>query len=283
MFGVVVNYFATENYPPSVKQSAKFAVSLLKNCQEVTSIVLVDGSDNPDIELKNYCEHLGIIYGHSGERMSFGEAYNYGVGMLKEDWIALMASDIYVYPYTFSEFRNFIDKYPNLRIGCLIPYLTRCDLPIQQSYQFSQKDDCYASIMTLNLNVFKKDVFEKVGGINTKYTGNFNDIDLALKLKEIGCDIFLVAGASSVVHYGRLTLQHGSSVDGNYDYKQFYDDHPEMYLSGGFWNLSIDKFIRHPILKFLYRLNARFGRNPENKKQRLAWVLRQVPALQKIK
>jgi len=281
MFGVVVNYFSQENYPPSVKESAKFAASLLKNCPEVTTIVLADGSSQVDPELKSYCESIGIQYGHSGTTMSFGEAYNYGVSLLTEDWVVLMASDIYIYPDTFTAFHKFIKNHPDLNIGCLIPYLTKCDLAIQQASQSSRKYDCYASIMSFNLNVFRKDVFKKTGGLCKRYSGNFNDIDMCMKLNEMGLDIFMV-GEAYVVHYGSLTLRHGSSVDGNFDYQQFYADYPQMYRSGGLWNLRIDHFLRHPLLKILYRLNARFGRDAQRRKARLEWVLKLVPSLQKI-
>jgi GT2 family glycosyltransferase len=281
MFGVVVNYFSKETHPSSVKQSAKFAVSLLKNCSEVTSIVLVDGSAKSDLEMKSYCESLDINYAHSGTTMSFGEAYNYGVSLLSEDWIALMASDIYVYPNTFTAFCKFIENHPALNIGCLIPYLTKCDLPVQQASQYSTRSDCYASIMSFNLNVFKKDIFEKTGGLCTTYSGNFNDIDMCLKLQNLNLDIFLV-GDANVVHYGSLTLRHGTTVDNKFDYQQFYADHPELYLSGGLWNLRINQFLRNPILKLLYRLNSRFGRDPHKRKARLDWVLRLVPSWQKI-
>jgi hypothetical protein len=52
MFGVVVNYFHREGYPQSVQESARLALSLLKNCPEVTSIILADGSSqvNRDAE-----------------------------------------------------------------------------------------------------------------------------------------------------------------------------------------------------------------------------------------
>lgn len=281
MFGVVVNYFGTESHPPSVKQSAKFALSLLKNCQNVTSIILSDGSSFRDEELQNYCQSLGVKYAHAGKSMSFGEAYNYGVDMLNEDWVATLASDIYVYPNTFSVFRKFIANYQDLKIGCLIPYLSRCDLPIQEAFQFSKKEDCYASIMSLNFNIFNRKTFKKLGGFCTRYSGNFNDIDMCVKLQEMGLDIFLV-GEAYVLHYGSLTLRHGTNVDAKSDYKQFYADYPNLYLTGGLWNLGIDQFIRHPILKFLYRITARFGRNPQNKAERIKWVLRQVPSWQKI-
>jgi GT2 family glycosyltransferase len=282
MFGVVVNYFFKEGYPSSVEASVRFALTLLKNCPEVTSIVLADGSAKINQNLKQYCELLSINYAHAGRQMSFGEAYNYGVSLLNEKWVAIMASDIYVYPDTFSKFRKFIENYKDLNIGCLIPYLSRCDLPLQQTSQFAKKTDSYASLMSFNLNVFKKEVFEKVGGMTTQYSGNFNDIDMSLKLKQLGLDIFLVGG-SNVIHYGALTLRHGTNVDAKSDYEKFYEDHPEMYLPGGLWNLKVDQLLKHPILKLLYRLNVRFGRNPHQKQKRIRWVLRLIPSLQQIR
>jgi GT2 family glycosyltransferase len=280
MFGVVVNYFFKEGYPLSVEQSAKFTLSLLKNCQEVTTIILVDGSAQPDENFQKFCESLGIKYAHNGRSMSFAEAYNYGVSLLNEEWVVTMASDIYVYPDSFSRFSKFIETYPDLNIGCLIPYLSRCDLPIQQTAQFSKRPDAYASLMTFNMNVFKKEVFEKIGGMTTKYSGNFNDIEMALQLKEMGLDIFLVGG-SNVLHYGSLTLRHGTNVNAKNDYKQFYENHPEMRRGGGIWNLKADALFKSPILKLLYRLIAKFDKDPK-RQDRIRWVLRLVPTFQEI-
>jgi GT2 family glycosyltransferase len=55
---------------------------------------------------------------------------------------------------------------------------------MQRTSQTAKKEACYAPIMSFNLNVFPRDVFEKIGGLSTNYTGNFNDIDMSLKLKK---------------------------------------------------------------------------------------------------
>jgi glycosyltransferase involved in cell wall biosynthesis len=280
MFGVVVNYFHREGYPQSVQESARLALSLLKNCPEVTSIILADGSSQVNTDFKEYCEALNIKYVHAGKMLSFGEAYNHGAGMLSEDWIVTMASDIYVYPKTFSKFRIFIEEnHGHLSIGCLIPYLSRCDLPMQQTSQTAKNYSCYAPIMSFNLNIFPRDVFEKIGGLSTNYTGNFNDIDMSIKLKRMGLDIFLVS--TDVHHYGRLTLQHGSNVDGRADWKQFYLDYPELKCNSLPWNLKLDEFLRHPILKMVYRLSS-IVPNQALKKNLSLWVYKMIPVLQRV-
>jgi GT2 family glycosyltransferase len=284
MFGVAVNYFSTKDHPPSVKESARFAVALLKNCPEVTSIILVDGSAERDPELQNYCESINIKYEHCGKTMSFAEAYNYGVSMLPEEWICTMASDIYVFPDTFTKFRNFIEKYPNLSIGCIIPYLSRCDLPLQRTSQASQRFNCYFPIMSFNLNIFPRHIFKEIGGLSHRYSGNFNDIDTTIKLKKLGLSVFLVD--TYVHHYGRLTLRHGTNVNARSDWEQFYNDYPELKCDSDLWNLRLDYFLIHPMLKFIYqvthRSNLRIIRSKSMRKSIVTWIYEIIPRWQKI-
>jgi GT2 family glycosyltransferase len=280
MFGVVVNYFAKPDHPTSVKESAKFAVSLLKNCPEVNSVILVDGSSEVDTEFQNYCESIGVNYQHAGKQMSFAEAYNYGVNLLSEEWIVTMASDIYVFPETFTNFKNFIEKNQDLQIGCLIPYLSRCDLPIQRTAHNFQKFSCYAPIMSYNLNVFPKAVFQKIGGLSTKYSGNFNDIDTSIKLKEMGLNIFMLN--SYVHHYGRLTLRHGSNVDARGDWQQFYTDYPELKCNSDLWNIRLDKFLRHPLLKIVFLMNLKV-KNKDLRTKINTWIYDNISNYQRVK
>ncbi|MFB2835371.1 glycosyltransferase family 2 protein [Floridanema evergladense] len=279
MFGVTVNHFYKENYPPFVKQSTKFAASLLKNCPEVTTVIVIDGSATEDEELRNYCESIGINYLHGGKILSFAEAYNLGVSQLTESWVVTMASDIYVYPTTFTTFREFIETHKDKEIGCLIPYLSRCDFPVQRTTQNQQRYSCYSPIMSLNMNVFPKDVYEKSGGISTNYTGNFNDVDLTLKLQKMGLNIFLVD--NYVQHYGRLTLRHGTNVDAHSDWKIFYADYPELKGNSELWSLRLDKFLRHPILKLVFRIAMKV-KNKELRNKLHNWVYDMIPVLQKV-
>jgi GT2 family glycosyltransferase len=276
MFGVALNYFSKPQYPPSVKQSAKFALSLLKNCPEVTSVILVDGSKDVDKELCQYCVSLGFTYKHTGKILSFAEGYNLGISLLKEDWVVTMASDIYVYPNTFYRFRQFIENHKELTIGCLIPHLSKCDFPLQtKGYAHS----CYSPLMTLNLNVFPRSVFEKIGGISTEYTGNFNDVDTVLKLKQLGLNIFLVDTNAS--HYGRLTTQQGSNTSTLADKNLFYSNFPALKSDNGLWNLRIDKFIKNPLLKLAFLL---FPKIPFNflRNRLLSFSYTMIYILQKV-
>ena len=210
MFGVTVNHFRKADHPISVQQSTKFALSLLKNCDEVTTIVVIDSSEQYDPDLDDFCRSINASYYHYGKILSFAEAYNRGVALLGEEWVVTMASDIYVLPDTFSLFENFIRTHPNTPIGCLVPYLSTSDYPLQEGSRLKKRQSCYAGIMTYNLNVFPKSVFESIGGLSTEYSGNFNDIETSLQLKGMKLEVILVD--SFAYHYGRMTLQHGSAL-----------------------------------------------------------------------
>jgi GT2 family glycosyltransferase len=279
-FGVVVNYFSKKTHPISVKYSAKFALSLLKNCPEVSEIVLSDGSAEQDDELSCFCDSLEIKYVHSGKMMSFAEGYNYGVEHLTEDWIATMASDIYVTPTTFTAIMQFITENEKLNVGCLIPYLSKSDLPTQQFSTSFFSRDCFAPGMTFNLNIFKKNVFEELGGMTREYSGNFNDFEMWLKLKEIGLGVYLV-GNSYAMHYGQLTLTYGSNTNAIKDREQFYKKHPYLLEEGSFFNMRIDKFFQSRILKYLYGFKSLLPSTRRN--MYIVSLLKILPVLQKIK
>lgn len=279
MFGVAINYFSKEGYPPSVKQSVKFSVSLLLACPEVTSIVLVDGSLEEDPELRNYCGCLGIAYMHSGRALSFAEGYNLGVREFREQWVVTMASDIYVYPNTFANFRCFILKHSNLPIGCLIPYMSSSDLPMQGRLRSKPLYDCFAPLMTFNLNVFPRHVFNLLGGLTSEYSGNYNDVETTLRLKDLGLEVFLVG--AYVQHYGRLTVQHGSNVDFVADRGRFFQRHPELECNGALWDLRLSRLLRHPVLKLLDSLSFKV-KHPQLRKLVSMGIHRMIPFLQRV-
>ncbi|OCT10701.1 hypothetical protein A8709_22965 [Paenibacillus pectinilyticus] len=278
-FGVVVNYFSKDSHPISVKYSAMFALSLLKNCPEVREIVLSDGSEIPDNDLSSFCESIEIKYLHSGRMMSFAEGYNYGVEHLTEDWIATMASDIYVTPTTFTAIDRFIWKNGDLNIGCLIPYLSRSDLPTQQFSSSYFSRDCESPGMTFNLNIFKKDVYKKLDGMTREYSGNFNDIEMWLKLKEKGLNVYLV-GSSYAVHYGQLTLTYGSNTNVNNDKEKFYKKHPQLFEKGSFFDMRMDEFFQSRILKYLYKFKMLLP--TAKRKMYIILLLKILPVLQKM-
>ena len=280
MFGVVVNTFLTDEHPPSVELSVQFAVSLVLNCPEVSSVVLVDGSARPSDTLGRFCARLGVRYHHAGRPLAFAEAYNQGAASLGEEWIALMASDVYVLPGTFADFRRFIEADPGRPIGCLIPYLSQSDFPVQEGTAGRPRTACRVPAMTLNLNVFRREVFESMGGLSEAYSGNFNDLDLSLRLKEAGLDTFLVDAYAH--HYGSLTLRYGTNTRFLQDAEVFFAAHPDLRAERGLWNVRFDRLLESRRLRVLYRA-ATVVPSDTVRSRLLPWVLDHVARYQRLR
>lgn len=279
MFGVAVNHFRKANHPISVQQSTKFALSLLKNCIEITTIVVIDSSEHYDSDLDDFCQSINASYHHYGRILSFAEAYNCGVALLSEEWVVTMASDIYVLPNTFTSFESFIKTHPNEPIGCLIPYLSTSDYSLQEALRLKKRQSCYAGIMTYNLNVFPKNVFKALGGLSTEYSGNFNDIETSLRLRDLNLEVILVD--SFAYHYGRMTLQHGSTVDLTDDCKKFQVNHPQMLVSNTS-RIRLDKVYTHPLLKAAFCLSLSI--RPRRLRISLEnWIYKNAPSLQRVR
>lgn len=252
MFGVVVCHYYRPGQPLSIKASVRLCLSLLKQCPEVSTIVLSDGSGERDLELEEYCISLDVTYMHYGSEVSFAQTYNLGASLLSEEWIALMASDVFVYNSTFKAFKDFIKGYRTLNIGCLIPFLTTSDVLAQaHTFEFLE-NTCRVPIMTINLNVIKKSVFDQIGGVPAQFSGAYNDIVMAIKLHNLGLEIFMVKGAQAC-HYGRMTINSGTSYKYKVDKETFKKEFPAYVNPQTDWGVRMDSLVRRDPFKFVSR------------------------------
>lgn len=280
MFGVVVNTYLTPEHPPSVQMSALFSVSLLLNCPEVSAIVLVDGSAEPSETFEAFCAAHGVAYLHAGRAMGFAEAYNAGVARLSTEWIALMASDIYALPDTFAAFKRFIEDNPDRPIGCLIPYLSQSDFRAQEGLPSRPRTAARVPVMTINLNVFHRDVYLEMGGLSEEYSGNYNDVDLAIRLKEKGLETYLIDAYAH--HYGSLTLRYGTSTRFENDRAAFFSRRPDLLDPRGWWSLRFDRLFDSYRLKWLYRAAAAVP-SDTIRDRALPWVFDRVARYQRLR
>ena len=152
----IVNYYWRPNYPETIRLSAWLAIQSLKIVDIVGDILLVDGSLEGDNEIRLICEKEKIMYVHKGKELRFAEGYNCWK-MLSSQYIGLMASDIIVNPIAIQKLYKVITVE---RVGCVFPYLDRCDYQ-GQIYSYVRKaKTCEPTFMTLNLNIFKREVLE---------------------------------------------------------------------------------------------------------------------------
>ena len=207
--GMVVNFFDGQSNPEiSELLAATTALSLrlLKLNPVVDEILLVDGSGEPCAPMQRACEDLGVDYRHGGRKLNYVEAYNLGWRALDTPIIGMMANDIIPHPLdTIVRLKEWILK-PD--VGCSFPYLTTNRLffdEVQRPTLLTRgMVTCEPSSMTLNLNLFKRELLEDMGGLDANYTVGFQEPIILIRLREMGYRCVMVGNARAM-HYDSLT------------------------------------------------------------------------------
>ena len=207
--GLVVNYFTRfgdEDARRLLVATTSTALRLVRRSPRIGQILLVDGSERPDPDMRRACEEIGVDYRHYGMRLSYVAAYNRGWRELTEPYVALMANDILVHPpWTIDRLADWIAR-PD--VGCVFPYMasTRRGGDETQRLGFFRRGrlTCEPTTMTLNLNLFKREVLEAIGGLDENYLYGFAEPILLLKIRPLGYRAVLVGG-TQVHHLDQLT------------------------------------------------------------------------------
>ena len=226
---VVVNYFNPAGHEALQHQTKLCLLRYLASTAPI-SIALSDGSGVTDELLHKWCVEHAVEYVASEKALSFAEGYNQGIrwaiANLKPDYIALSANDILVEERSIEILISAI--YDNAEVGCVMPYLTQSDYWAQNDYYFRR--DRFSSMMTLNLNVFRSSVLEKIGLVPEQFSGYYNDIAMMIVLKGIGLKV-LMKHAAKVTHLQRGTIAVATTARFEADRQLFAKNHPD-YVYG---------------------------------------------------
>ena len=213
--GMVVNYFhneCSEEHHKLLLTTTKLSLRLLKMNPCVNTVVLVDGSKKPDTDMREFCLKNEIKYCHSGKQIGYAAAYNLGWKMLDESYIGLMANDII--PHPLETIQTLLDWIKKADIGCVAPYFHTNRLYYDEvqrmGYWNRSLQTCEPASITLNLNLFKRSVLEKIDGIDESYMYGYTEPIFIIKIRSLGYRVVLVGGTQSF-HYGELTKSLGAS------------------------------------------------------------------------
>lgn len=251
MFFYVINHFKPENSGPHLAASTLFAASLAVQAPQVATVIVVDGSKNPDPELSSRLTAINVGYVHEGRQMTFAEGYNAGLARSDQPWTILSASDVYPNLEMFAAFEK-ICKSADPSIGCVIPALNNTDLDFQRHRVASRLGPIDIPLMTLNLNAFPTAYLREIGGVSEIFSGNYNDVVLADRFRDDRRRIILAD--ANCVHFGTLTLSSGNTgVSKERDKAKFIEIFPQYYLEGAPWDLNLGSFSRDWRLKLLFQ------------------------------
>jgi len=237
--GVTINYYkkmpsSSRNNP--IIPTTELGIIMLKTSPEIGSIVLVDGSPKKDEIIEQSCKEMDVNYIHTGKELTIPEAYNIGWRSMKEPYQALMANDIL--PHDPSTITKLYDYIKIDDIGCVFPYISHGDWKVQDP-RFIERFEitCEPSFILLNFICFKRDVLERIGGVDEGYKVGFYDPILLIKVRETGYRAVLV-GDTHMTHLNALTKKTGESSllvgDFHTDVTKFINEYSELhYLPKG--------------------------------------------------
>ena len=232
--GLVMNYYWRPSFTRSVQISAALALHMAVESGVAAAIAVVDGSLDGDPYMASLCRQLDVLYIRGEGELSFAAGYNLGWRTLSNDYIALMASDIFV---SASALESLLLLVSRPEVGCVSPYLSFSDWPSQTAQYVHAPITCEPTAMTLNLCMLKRSVLEAVGGIDEGFSGAYNDVILLMKIRNLGHKV-LFAGDTFVTHLGRVTTKHGSTYDQPQDVKRFRETYPQYWIDDGRWHLK---------------------------------------------
>lgn len=232
--GVVINYYWQLSYPKSNQISTWVSLLKLKEINAVNNIILVDGSPTPDEFMESICNELSINYHSTGRRLSYAEGFNIGIERLNNQFICLMANDILTTRDDFEILYEWVKK-PD--VGCAFPYLSFSDYPGQMPFFVRKPVTCEPTCMTLNINLFPRNVLEEIGGVDEGYSGSYNDVIMLTKIRNSGYRVVLV-GNTNVVHIGKTTITQGSDYKKDDDFLRFSEEYPQFRAKHGKWQIK---------------------------------------------
>lgn len=175
---------------------------------ERLTILVCDGSPEPDRQLAASLSDNRAGYLHAGRELTFGGTYNLGVEAARTEYVVLVANDILI---SSPQIRKLVAELRD-GVGCVIPYLARSDYATQAARRTRVPRRCYPSSMTLNVNAFRRDVLRSVGSVPEELSGCFNDMVIFQRLRNQGYRIALV-NVQQVDHLRSVTLRISSHVD----------------------------------------------------------------------
>lgn len=245
--GVVVNYYTNYSSVEShevLVAATGLSLRLLKMNPSVGTVILVDGSEESDEKMKEVCEDIGVRYYHDGKKISYAKAYNIGWQSLTEPYIGLMANDIV--PFPLDTIQILLDWLKRPDIGCVFPYLTSNSLrggeTQRPGFWGRGSRTCELTSMTLNLNLFKRSVLEKIGGLDENYLFGYAEPILLIKIRSLGFRVVLV-GDTRAFHYEKLTKSLGESTLAEElyleDSQRWYKEYPRYASKRGIANLNL--------------------------------------------
>jgi len=189
-------------------------------------LILVDGSGKKTEAVAEECQKRGWIYLECPQKGAFSRIYNQGMEAATGDYRVWMASDLFV---TSGWDLKLIAEMQRTGAMMATPYLTNSDYPGQVLNWVVKMRTFTPCWMTFNLNMITRECFEKIGGMDERFTGNFNDMDYMIRIRKAGGEAIIV-NCNQIAHLARATSSVASTFNWYQDRDRLQEKYPELKL-----------------------------------------------------
>ncbi len=220
---VVVNYYNPKNNPRIVAMTVFALECLYAYTTSFLQVIIVNCSGDDNVAIDSLCQAKGWTV-LKAQGASFAQGYNRGMLMVDGDYRVWMANDIFV---SDGWDIKLIDELRRTHAWMAAPYLTSSDYVSQNRDLVIRTKTFRPMSMTFNLNMVIPSCLEKVGLIDERFSGSYNDTDYLLRIRRAGGEAIIV-DAGQIIHLGRATTTLSSSYSYEKDQKEFLDKYPEF-------------------------------------------------------
>lgn len=226
---IVINYFNPKSDLHVLAVTKLCIESICKYTSMSFELILTDGSGLPNMELEQYAREKNLRYLPSETPEKYATSFNRGLKAGKGKFLVILANDIFLNEGWDVALTS---AFSDTGIWMSVPYLSFSDFSPQiRSFTLSARN-CMPRLITFNVNVLPRRVYEAIGPIDENLSGCFNDIDYLIRIRRNGGSIKMI-DCGNVTHLGKGTLSTSSLANYKKDKTLFLNKYSELKSRDG--------------------------------------------------
>jgi len=226
---IVINYFNPKSDPHVLAVTKLCIESIFKYTSMSFELILTDGSGFRNTELDQYAREKTIQYLPSETPEKYATSFNRGLKAGQGKYLVILANDIFLNEGWDQALTN---PFKDTGIWMSVPYLSFSDFsPQVRSFTLSARN-CTPRLITFNVNVLPRCVYEVIGPMDEYLSGCFNDIDYLIRIRRNGGAVKMI-DCGNLTHLGKGTLSTSSLASYENDKSLFLKKYPELKSRSG--------------------------------------------------
>lgn len=188
--------------------------SVLETAGNLVGRIIVVDNGSTDQSLRNLPDDPRILVFEAHENLGFARACNRGASMADGRFILFLNPDTRLYPATLASVRDLMDSTAGQQVGVCGIKLIEDDGSVQLHTtefptpfnifkvdafrtNFDHITDRYVSHVIGAFYFIRRELFDCLNGFDERFFVYFEDLDLSLRVREAGKDIFYLASAQA--------------------------------------------------------------------------------------